>query len=157
MGLRRDLRPAGVPGRPVGSRAHPGHGNRAGRDSSGSVPNVFPGGSWIQMSFTMSVPLATHDHVAGELSPTFEFLKRTRWELRFLRKARVWTDRFQIIDVNGDAFEVRGVGYPDTDVVPLLRAVNTAFDPQTIHDPTDQPFKEFDTGRRHTWAEDRVM
>jgi hypothetical protein len=105
----------------------------------------------------MSDPLATHDHVTGELNPSLEFLKRMRWELRFLRKVRVWTDHFRVIDVNGDYFEIRGVGYPDADIIPLLRAVNTAFDPRIVHDPTHLEYKEFDTGRRHTWAEDRVM
>jgi hypothetical protein len=38
-----------------------------------------------------------------------------------------------------------------------LRSINTAFDPQKIHEPTTQEYKEFDTGRRHPWAEDRVM
>jgi hypothetical protein len=105
----------------------------------------------------MSDPLATHDYASGALADALEFLKRTRWELRSLRFARVWKDRLQIIDVNGDAFEVRGVGYPDADVVPMLRAVNAAYDPATIHDPTDLEYKELATGRRHPWAEDRVM
>ena len=105
----------------------------------------------------MSTPLATHDHRPGDLAATLDFLKRTRGELRTLRKARVWRDRFQVLDVNKDCFEVRGVGYPDADIVPLLRAVNAAFDPKTIHDDTTQEYKEFDTGRRHAWAEDRVM
>ena len=105
----------------------------------------------------MSPPLATHDHTADNLPAALEFLKRTRWELRELRMVRVWTDHFQVIDVNKDCFEVRGVGYPDADIVPLLRAVNTAFDPATIHEPTSAEYKEFFTGRRHTWAEDRVM
>ena len=39
----------------------------------------------------------------------------------------------------------------------MAEAINTAFDPQTIHDPTNAEYKEFLTGRRHTWAEDRVM
>jgi hypothetical protein len=105
----------------------------------------------------MSSPLATHDFTPGGLDAAREFLKRTRWELRTLRKVRVWKDRLQILDVNGDWFEVRGVGYPDADVVPLLRAVNAAFDPLTIHDATGQDYKEMLTGRRHPWAEDRVM
>jgi hypothetical protein len=105
----------------------------------------------------MTPPLATHDYSPGGLTAALEFLKRTRWELRSLRKVRVWKDRLQIFDVNGDYFEVRGVGYPDADVVPLLRAVNTAFDPQTIHNPTELEHKELATGRRHPWAEDRVM
>jgi hypothetical protein len=103
----------------------------------------------------MSTPLATHDF--SDLPAALEFLKRTRWELRFLRYARVWPDRLQVVDVNGDAFEVRGVGYPHPDAPALLRAVNTAFDPATLAEATDQPYKEFATGRRHAWAEDRVM
>jgi hypothetical protein len=105
----------------------------------------------------MSEPLAVHDFQTGALDPALEFLKRTRWELRQLRKVHVFRDRLLILDVNGDAFEIRGVGYPDADVVPLLRAVNTAFDPKTVHDPTGDDYKEFFTGRRHAWAEDRVM
>jgi hypothetical protein len=105
----------------------------------------------------MSEPLATFDYHRDGPAAALEFLKRTRWELRSLRFARVWSDRLRVVDVNGDSFEVRGVGYPDADVVPLLRAVNAAFDPATIHDPTDQDHKELATGRRHPWAEDRVM
>ncbi len=105
----------------------------------------------------MTAPLATHDYTPGGLDAALEFLKRTRSELRSLRMVRVWKDRLHVIDVNKDYFEVRGVGYPDADIVPLLRAVNTAFDPQTIHAATHLEYKELATGRRHTWAEDRVM
>jgi hypothetical protein len=105
----------------------------------------------------MSEPLAIHDYASGGLEAAQQFLKRTRSELRALRKVRLWRDKLHIIDVNKDYFEVRGLGYADTDVVPLLRMINTAFNPQTLHDPTNLEYKEFDTGRRHPWAEDRVM
>ena len=105
----------------------------------------------------MSAARATHTHIAGELEQTLAFLKRTRNELRSLRKVRVWKDKFHIIDVNKDYFEVLGVGYVDADIVPLLRNINTAFNPETIHNAVDAEYKEFDTGRRHPWAEDRVM
>lgn len=101
--------------------------------------------------------VATHDYHAGTPDTALEFLKRARWQLRMLRKVRVFKDRFQIIDINGDYFEIIGVGYGDEGVVPLLRAVNAAFDPKTIHDATDQEYKEIAAGRRHPWAEDRVM
>ena len=81
----------------------------------------------------MSDPLETHDFT--DLDLALEFLKRTRWELRALRKVHVYRDKLRVFDVNGDYFEVRGIGYPDPDVAALLRAVNTAFDPKTIHDP----------------------
>jgi hypothetical protein len=105
----------------------------------------------------MTAPLASHDHTPGALDAALAFLKRTRAELRSLRMVRVWRDRLHVLDVNGDYFEVRGVGYPDADIVPLLRAVNTAFDPDTIHAAAQTEPKEFGTGRRHAWAEDRVM
>ncbi len=105
----------------------------------------------------MSEPLATHDYTPGDLEAALEFLKRTRAELRTLRMVRVWPDRLQVIDVNKDCFEVRGVGYKDADVIPLLKSVNTAFNPETIHEPIDVEYKEFGAGRRYPWAYDRVM
>lgn len=100
-------------------------------------------------------PLATHDFVT--LDAALEFVKRTRAELRMLRLVRIWKDKFQIHDVNRDYFEIRGIGYENPDIVPLLKNINTAYNPDTIHNPTDAEYKEFNTGRRHPWAEDRVM
>lgn len=103
----------------------------------------------------MSNPLATIEFT--ELGVALDFLKRVHAELRMLRKVHVWTDQFRVFDVNGDCFEIRGIGYSHPDIVPILRAVHTVFDPATIHEPTPLEFKEFLTGRRRPWAEDRVM
>src|SRR5947208_10700981 len=97
----------------------------------------------------MSTPLAIHEYTPGALDAALEFLKRTRAELRSLRKARIWRDKLHIIDINKDLFEIRNIGYQDADIVPLLRAVNTAFNPERIHEPIDAEYKEFDTGRRY--------
>jgi len=101
--------------------------------------------------------LATHVHEPGGLSQTLEFLKRTRSELRQLRRAYVWKDRLHVCDVNRDVFEIVGLGYADPDIIPLLNSINTAYDPQTLHLPTVAGFKQFKLGRCHPWAEDRVM
>lgn len=101
--------------------------------------------------------LASHEYLSGSLDDAFEFLKRTRDELRTLRKVRVWEDRLRIYDVNGDCFEITGAGYSDEDIVPLLDAVNTAYKRESIHQPFAGPYKEFKTGRRYPWAQDRVM
>ena len=105
----------------------------------------------------MTTPLAIHDYTAGGLDAAREFLKRTRSELRMLRKVRLWRDKFQIIDVNKDYFEVRGIGYSDADIVPLLKMINAAYKPETLHEATPAEYKEFGTGRCHPWAHDRVM
>ena len=100
----------------------------------------------------MDAPIAIHDYSAADENAALEFLKRARWDLRQLRKVLVFRDHFRIVDVNGDYLEVRGVGYPDAAIVTLLHRVNTAFDPETIHNPTDADHKEFFTGRCRTWA-----
>jgi hypothetical protein len=105
----------------------------------------------------MPKPLATHDYKPGDAEDTLEFLKRTRNELRVLRKVRVWTDRIQVFDVNGDYFEICGIGYTSDEVRPILDAVHTAYKPESIQNPIEAPYKEFKTGKRHPWAEDRVM
>jgi hypothetical protein len=93
----------------------------------------------------------------GDVAAALEFLKRTRWELRELRYARLYQDRLLVIDVNRDSLEIQGVGYAHPVAATLLRAVNAAFDPATLAEATSAEYKEFTTGRRHAWAEDRVM
>jgi len=102
-------------------------------------------------------PQATFAYQSDRQDEALAFLKRTRNELRTLRKVRVWTDRLQVFDVNGDRFEVRGVGYPDAAIVILLDAVDTVYNPKAIHDEIPADYKEFKTGRRYPWAADRVM
>jgi hypothetical protein len=101
--------------------------------------------------------LATHVHETGGLGQTLEFLKRTRSELRQLRRVYLWKDRVHVCDVNRDVFEIVGLGYADLDIIPILLDINAAYDPRTLHQPTDAEYKEFNLGRRHPWAEDRVM
>jgi hypothetical protein len=102
-------------------------------------------------------PLAVHEYRPGELDAAMEFLKRTRSELRMLRMVRVGQGFLRIYDVNGDLFEIRGLGYRDADLIPLLQSINAVYNPNTIHEPTDAEYKEFKTGRCRPWAEDRVM
>lgn len=101
--------------------------------------------------------VASHRFQPHRLDEVLEFLKRMRSELRMLSKVRVFPDRVQILDVNGDWFEVEGLGYPDADIVPILSAANAAFKRELIHHPTQEAFKEFNAGRRYAWAADRVM
>ncbi len=102
-------------------------------------------------------PLATHRHEPGGLDQTLEFLKRTRAELRQLRRVLAWKDRLQVHDVNRDVFEVAGLGYADPEIIPVLNSLNAAYDPSTVHLPPAAEPKPFNLGRCHPWAEDRVM
>jgi hypothetical protein len=101
--------------------------------------------------------VAEHRFQPGQVAEALEFLKRTRSELRMLRKVRVSREWLRVFDINGDWFEITGVGYVDADVIPILNAVNTPFNRDTIHEPVSAEFKEFQTGRRYAWAADRVM
>ena len=102
-------------------------------------------------------PKAAHNFQPGEVPAALEFLKRTRSELRTIRKVRVYADRLQVFDVNEDFFEIVGLGYTDLDVVRVLKNLNTAYNPETIHTPISEAYKEFGAGKRYTWAHDRVM
>ena len=102
-------------------------------------------------------PIATHSFDDGGLESALAFFRRTRRELRALRRVRVATEWIQLFDINGDYFELRGIGYADADIVPILRSFDTPFEPDKIHEATDAPYKEFATGRRYPWAADRVM
>jgi hypothetical protein len=105
----------------------------------------------------MSEPLATHDFADGGLESAVAFFRRTRQELRTLRLVRVSTEWVRLFDINGDCFELRGLGYLDADIVPVLKSFDTPFNPETIHAPIEAPYKEFKTGRRYPWAAYRVM
>jgi len=105
----------------------------------------------------MNEPLARHEHENGRIEETLEFLKRMRSELRTLRKVRVWSNRLQIHDVNGDVFEVSDLGYPHADIITVLDTINAAYKRDLIHEPAQGEYKEFMAGRRYTWANDRVM
>lgn len=101
--------------------------------------------------------VASHRFQPSHLDEALEFLKRIRSELRTVRLVRVYRDRLRVLDVNGDSFEVAGVGYADAEIVELLNAVRAAFKRETIHAPTSDDYKEFQAGRRYAWAADRVM
>ncbi len=105
----------------------------------------------------MSTPLAQHNFADGGLDAAVAFFRRTRDELRMLRMVRVATDWVQLYDINGDYFELTGLGYPDADIIPVLKSFDTPFNPDTIHNPIAADYKEFKTGRRYPWAADRVM
>tara|TARA_B100001123_G_C14532855_1_gene718996 strand:- start:146 stop:469 length:324 start_codon:yes stop_codon:yes gene_type:complete len=104
-----------------------------------------------------SPAIATCRYAPGKLEDVLEFLKRARAELMELRKVRVWREHVEIFDVNGDRFDVLDIGYPDTDIVVLLRSIGTSFKPDLIHRPIERDYKEFKTGRRFPWAEDRIL
>jgi hypothetical protein len=104
-----------------------------------------------------AAPLAVHDFVPGGLETAMVFLKRTRAELRQLRLVRIGINFLRIYDVNQDFFEIRGLGYTEPDLIPLLKSINAVYNPETIHQPTSDDYKEFKTGRCRPWAEDRVM
>ncbi|MCG8449990.1 MAG: hypothetical protein MI725_10495 [Pirellulales bacterium] len=97
------------------------------------------------------------DHTPGRVDEVLGFLKQSRGVLRELRMVRIWTDRLEVIDINLDAYEIRGLGFADEEIIPVLDAVNAVYNQATIHEPTDLEYKEFQTGRRRPWAVDRVM
>ncbi len=102
-------------------------------------------------------PKAVHEYEAHDLDGVFEFLKRTRDELRALRRVRVAPDWLRIIDVNRACFEIRGLGYASPEIIDVLDNLKVAYKRELIHEPVDAVYKEFKTGKCDPWAEHRVM
>jgi hypothetical protein len=102
-------------------------------------------------------PVAAFEHRADQPDATLDFLKQMRYQLRELRLTRVGEHWLRVYDVNGDYYEIIGLGYADPKILTVLDAINAAFNRETIHVPTARPYKEFKTGKRRPWAEDRVM
>ena len=70
---------------------------------------------------------------------------------------RVERGRTTIIDINRDEFVVEGLGYGDVNLIPLLRDLGAAFDPQDLSrvsrdDPTA---REFPLSRAWAWGAER--
>lgn len=89
----------------------------------------------------MPEPLATHDFTAGGLEVALAFFQHTHSELRTLRLVRVSTQWVRLFDINGDFFELRGLGYPDAETIPVLESFDTPFNPETIHVPIAAPLQ----------------
>lgn len=104
-----------------------------------------------QLVMTLDWP----DGQSGQVPGLFHTL---RTQLREWRFVRLWRDRLAVIDINGDYIYIEGLGYASPDIHHVLKAIGTAYNTQTIHDePARGDYKQFKTGRRHPWAEDRVM
>tara|TARA_B100000029_G_C17465157_1_gene920008 strand:+ start:254 stop:580 length:327 start_codon:yes stop_codon:yes gene_type:complete len=102
-------------------------------------------------------PRASYNYADGTLEESLVFLKRIRSELSIPKKVQVWPDRFGVFDVNGEWFEVLGIGYLSPEITELLDAVNAVYRKDSIAKPFSREFKEFPTGKRYAWGVDRVM
>ena len=80
-----------------------------------------PGTRRPEVTRSMTAPLAVHEYRQGGMEAALEFLKRTRAELRLLRMVRLGQDFVRVYDVNGDSFEIRGLGYADPGSHPAAR------------------------------------
>ena len=109
------------------------------------------------MPAAMPDAMASHEFSSGTLEDALVFLKRIRSELSTPRKVHVWPDRLGVFDVNGDWFEITGVGYESPEICELLDAVNAVYRKDSIGNPFGREYKEFATGKRYAWGVDRVM
>ena len=109
------------------------------------------------MPDAMPDAMASHEFSSGTLEDALVFLKPIRSELSTPRKVHVWPDRLGVFDVNGDWFEITGVGYESPEICELLDAVNAVYRKDSIGNPFGREYKEFATGKRYAWGVDRVM
>jgi len=73
-------------------------------------------------------------------------------------RVRVERGRTSILDINGDAFVVEGLGYGDENLIALLQRLGAAFNPQHLRQlPADEPTpREFGLSRAWAWGAERT-
>ena len=106
-------------------------------------------------------PLAIHEHQAGELGKTLDFLEDEESELLWLgrhfgRKARLWKDKLQVIDVNGKFIEVRGLAGLHDDVKAILGRWGARHEPGTVHELPADGYREFWQIGEAPWPSDEL-
>ena len=72
-------------------------------------------------------------------------------------RVRIEGGRTSIIDINGDALVVQGLGYGDANLVTLLERLGAAFDPQALRQLTaaDEVIREYKLSRAWAWGSER--
>jgi len=72
-------------------------------------------------------------------------------------RARIESGRTSIIDINGDAFVIEGLGYGDENFIVLLQCLGASFHPKTLRElgPDEATVREFALGRAWAWGEER--
>ena len=74
-------------------------------------------------------------------------------ELQGYNVERAQQQAAEIYDITTQVLQIAS----DEEITTLLDAVNTAYKRDRIHMETTDEYKEFKTGRRYCWAQDRVM
>jgi hypothetical protein len=90
-------------------------------------------------------------------NPVRHILLAQRRACNTANRVRLEPTRLTILDINGDAFLVEGLGYGDPNLIPLLQNLGAAFDPDVIRrlTPDDPTTFEYPLSRAWAWGAER--
>lgn len=108
-------------------------------EAGGQVPNVVP-----------------YDSAAADMVKRILQIQRRGFNKG--SRVRVESTRTTIIDINGDALTVEGLGYGEAKLIELLKHLGAAFDPKHLGQvaPGDSDTREYDLSRVWAWGAERT-
>jgi hypothetical protein len=99
----------------------------------------------------------TYRYDPGDPDVIRKILLAQRRGFNTANRARVERGRTSILDINGDAFVIEGLGYGDANLVPLLQSLGAAFNPQELRrlGPDESVTREYPLSRAWAWGAER--
>ena len=87
-----------------------------------------------------------------------QFVRQNRETFRALRRVVLGPERSEVIDINGDALTISGLGWKTQGVGRLLHGLGASFDPSTVNNPPlSGEAKEYSIVKGDPWGQDRVL
>ena len=107
---------------------------------------------------TYILHMSENHHTAADAKEALRVFKVERYEIRALRRVRVGAKHVIVIDINGDALRIDGIGAEDPEITDFLKMAGASYDPTTVHDtlPNDD-LREYEVVRADPWGHDRVL
>lgn len=97
------------------------------------------------------------ERYAGDSDLVRRILQAQRRCCNLANRVSVSADEVIIFDLNGDGFNIKGLGYGCEHLIPLLQTVGAAFDPRQLRKvkSSDPDLREYEIHRAWAWGEER--
>ncbi len=87
-----------------------------------------------------------------------KFIRQNRAGFRVFRRVVLEPGRTAVVDINGDALTIEGVGWKTEGIARLLHGMGASFDPSRVNEPPlSGDSKEYEIVRGDPWGQDRDL
>ena len=87
-----------------------------------------------------------------------KLIRQNREAFRIFRRVVLEPGRTTVLDINGDALTIEGVGWETEGIARLLNGMGASFDPARLSEPPlSGDSKEYEIVRGDPWGQDRDL